>query len=66
MAQEALALYCVQYDAQAQACTQQAWMSPPSLLPPLSMEDVRVILPSIVMCFFVAWGWNLIVASIRN
>lgn len=66
MAQQLMALYCTQYDVEARTCSQQAWMVPPSLLPPISYEDVCIVLPSIVMCFLVAWGFNFLLTVVRD
>lgn len=44
-------LACVEYDPQTEACTAQAWIDPPTLLPPLSVEDGAVIGMKLVWVF---------------
>lgn len=58
MAQQAFVLYCVQYDQQAQTCTQQAWLPAPSLLPPLSIGQAGQLLSVIALVYVAAWGWK--------
>lgn len=64
--QVARVLYCIEFDAQTNVCTQQTWLPAPSLLPPLSVDQVAEIFPWIALCYAVAYCWKLIGRQTRQ
>lgn len=58
-------LVCTAVDALG-ACTAQAWMLPPSGLPPLSIEDSQFLLFHSITVLVYAWGWKQLGRFIRS
>lgn len=60
-----MVLYCVEWDTETPTqCTQEAWMPPPSLLPPLSVEQAGVLLSALLVLLATAYGVNQVVRQI--
>lgn len=66
MPQEAKVLYCVEFDAVTEACTQQAWLPAPSLLPPLNAVEVAVLLGATAGLLAMAWGGKMLGRTTRD
>lgn len=66
MAQEAYVLTCTAVDPVTSACTAEAWLPAPTLLPPLSITEAGQILSAALVVFAVAYGMREVTWSIRR
>lgn len=64
----ALILMCdeANIDPNTNQCTQIVWAQPPSLLPPLSVDDGITIGLSILVCWAIGWGFRAMKRAIGN
>lgn len=58
-------LVCTAVDALG-ACTAQAWMLPPSGIPPMTMEDSLWLFSQSTVVLVYAWGWRQLGRFIRS
>lgn len=57
MAEVGHVMQCVQVD-EAGTCTQEAWMPPPQLIPPLTAAEVTGLAGATAFLFAVAFAWK--------
>jgi len=65
MAQQAPALYCVEFVANG-SWVQEAWLPAPSPLPRLTGAGVAAVLSATALLFAVAWGAKKLGWTIRS
>ncbi|WP_411831963.1 hypothetical protein [Pseudoxanthomonas mexicana] len=65
-AQASHVLQCIEFDAQTNTCTQQAWLPAPSLLPPLEPAEVAALLSVTAVVFALAFGGKLLGRTTRD